>query len=416
MTTIDTKPFGPAARVQAAPATVAAGAKTEQVVAIGYLRAFVTLLVLAHHAVLAYHPYAPPPAASLAVLPAWWQIFPVVDPQRWPGIDLFVIWNDAFFMSLMFLLSGLFVWRSLERKGPRQFLRDRVLRLGLPFAVGALLLGPLAYYPAYLATTTSPSLAGFWQQWMSVGNWASGPVWFLWLLLAFDAAAAGLFVIAPRWPSAFGRLLSGAARRPVVFFGAVLALSAIAYIPLTFAVYAGSWSNWGPFALQTSRLFHYFAYFLIGAAVGHFGFSQGLLARDSNLARRWWLWVVAAVVIFALFVVATIAALMARGDAPLWTLIGSITFVLDCAATSFACLAVFARFAQRSNRVFDSLRDNAFGIYLIHYAIVSWLQYSLLTAALPGAAKGSLVILGALALSWALSAALRRIPAVAQVV
>ena len=28
--------------------------------AIGYLRAFITLLVVAHHSVLAYHPYAPP--------------------------------------------------------------------------------------------------------------------------------------------------------------------------------------------------------------------------------------------------------------------------------------------------------------------------------------------------------------------
>jgi hypothetical protein len=32
--------------------------------AIGYLRAFITVLVLAHHAVLAYHPFAPPVPAS----------------------------------------------------------------------------------------------------------------------------------------------------------------------------------------------------------------------------------------------------------------------------------------------------------------------------------------------------------------
>src|SRR5215467_13007348 len=45
------------------------------------------------------------------------------------------MFNDTFFMALMFLLSGLFVWPSLERKGSARFLRDRTLRLGVPFAV-----------------------------------------------------------------------------------------------------------------------------------------------------------------------------------------------------------------------------------------------------------------------------------------
>jgi hypothetical protein len=62
---------------------------------------------------LAYHPFAPPATASLVTHPRWWQAFPVVDSQRWSGFALFVGFNDAFFMSLMFFLSGLFVWRSL---------------------------------------------------------------------------------------------------------------------------------------------------------------------------------------------------------------------------------------------------------------------------------------------------------------
>jgi hypothetical protein len=63
---------------------------------IGYLRAFITVLVLAHHAVLAYHPFAPPAPASLVTQPRWWQAFPVVDSQRWSGFALFVGFNDVF--------------------------------------------------------------------------------------------------------------------------------------------------------------------------------------------------------------------------------------------------------------------------------------------------------------------------------
>src|SRR5258708_2906768 len=112
-----------AIRVPTREFSVEQSAPREHNFAIGYLRAFITLLVLAHHAVLAYHPYAPMPAASLTANP-WWGAFPVVDSQRWSGFALLVGFNDIFFMSLMFFLSGLFVWNSLQRKGTGDFLRD----------------------------------------------------------------------------------------------------------------------------------------------------------------------------------------------------------------------------------------------------------------------------------------------------
>ena len=84
-------------------------------VPLGYLRTFLTLMVVAHHAVLAYHPYAPPRPKSLGESMIW-GAFPVVDTARWPGIEFFVGFNDTFFMSLMFLISGVFGWSSLERK------------------------------------------------------------------------------------------------------------------------------------------------------------------------------------------------------------------------------------------------------------------------------------------------------------
>ena len=69
-------------------------------------------------------------ATTLVAQPRWWQAFPVVDPQKWTGFSFFVGFNDIFFMSLMFFLSGLFVSRSLERKGVSTFLRDRLLAAG----------------------------------------------------------------------------------------------------------------------------------------------------------------------------------------------------------------------------------------------------------------------------------------------
>ena len=65
--------------------------------------------------------------------------------------------------------------------------------------------------------------------------------------------------------------------------------------------------------------------------------------------------------------------------------------------------------------MFDSLQDNAYGMYLIHYAFVSWLQYALLKAHFPAIAKGAVVFLGTVVLSWGVTAALRRISIFAKV-
>src|SRR5271169_5901557 len=222
--------------------------------AIGYLRAFITLLVLAHHSVLAYHPFPPGRLATLTAQPRWWEAFPVVDPHKWTGWSFFVGFNDIFFMSLMFFLSGLFVQHSLKRKGVGVFLRDRLLRLGLPFLIVAAIIAPLAYYPTYLLTPAHAGIAGYWQQWRALGNWPAGPAWFIWVLLAFDIVAAALFAFAPKVVAWLGRLASGADRRPIVFFGLLVAASAGAYIPLALIFNAFSWSAFGPFTFQTSRL------------------------------------------------------------------------------------------------------------------------------------------------------------------
>ena len=119
--------------------------KGEYNVSIGYLRAFVTLLVVAHHSAIAYATFAPPVAPSLAAQPRWWQAFPIVDPQKWAGASAIVGFNDTFFMALMFLISGLFVWKSIQRKRVAGFLRDRSLRLGIPFVIATAVVAPLAY-------------------------------------------------------------------------------------------------------------------------------------------------------------------------------------------------------------------------------------------------------------------------------
>src|SRR6195256_1556121 len=93
--------------------------------AIDRARSFLTLVVLLHHAVIPY------------------TYFGHTDPKSFFGFDMIVLATDSFFMAMFFLLSGLFVWPSIARKGPANHLWDRLIRLGIPFAICALTIIPI---------------------------------------------------------------------------------------------------------------------------------------------------------------------------------------------------------------------------------------------------------------------------------
>ncbi|HEY4144151.1 acyltransferase [Pinirhizobacter sp.] len=373
----------------------------------GYLRAFITLLVVAHHAVLAYHPYAPAPTAMDAS--SWlWTAFPVVDAHRFAGVDLFVGFNDAFFMALMFLLSGLFTWPSLRRKGAVPYVRSRLLRLGVPFLWAAALVAPLAYYPAYLQGGGA-GVAGFIHAWLGLGAWPAGPAWFLWVLLAFDAIAALVYRLAPNSPDAIGRWLSS--RAPLAFFGVFLVPASIAYLALALMVDPFQWAHAGPFFVQSSRVLLYACYFGVGIVLGATGVAHGMLAEGGRLARRWIGWAAVTPLAYMALVVTFVTVVSNPHPSRGLVVFTDVAFVVSGLVSSFAALAIFLRFATRPVPVLDALSRDAFGIYLLHYPFVTWLQFALLGLAWPGAVKAVLVFVGAVLLSWGAVAGYRRVQA-----
>src|SRR5215471_20370338 len=161
-----------------------------RIISLDRARTFITLLVVLHHSVVNY------------------TYFGSGDKQRWLGFDLVVLFNDSFFMACMFMISGLFVRDSLVHWGAARFAANRALRLGVPYLISILVLMPVAYYPTFLRyhlpDTTDFNFLHFWWRTLTIGPWPSGPVWFLWVLLAFDAIAVLIWAIAPRAIEALG--------------------------------------------------------------------------------------------------------------------------------------------------------------------------------------------------------------------
>ena len=378
-----------------------------RIVALDRARTFITLLVLLHHSVVNY------------------TYFGAGDKMRWLGFDLVVLFNDSFFMACMFLISGLFVHDSLTRKGPAVFLRDRAWRLGIPFLLSIFVLMPLAYYPTFLRYhlpgTTDFNFFHFWWRTLTVGPWPSGPAWFLWVLLALDLIAAAVWSVAPGILKTFGRLIAGLRNRPRTAFIAFLVVSVASYLPLHLAFGDGSWLEPGhyPLPIQTSRILLYPAYFFTGIGIGMISLRAGLLAEDGEFAKRWPVWLGFAAMFYAAILILVYAHhnWVNFNSPPLsWKTAYGLAFSMYSAAMAFTVLAIYLRSAQFSLSLLDAMRPSAYGIYLVHYIFIIWLQYAVYDYSWPAFVKFAIVFTGTLAGSWSLVLALRKIPVVARMI
>jgi len=380
---------------------------TKRIVSFDYIRTTVIILVLLHHAVLAYTTFA-----FLNPTNPIDTFSPVVDSQRWSGFDLIALFNDTYMMSLLFFISGFFVWRSISRKGNRIFLRDRFIRLGIPFVIGVPLLIPLAYFPAQLEVELiyggSTNFFDFWLGMVRSGFGTAGPLWFLWLLLAFNVLVVVLYRIAPHLGGSILSRLSSLFNRPLAFFGVLFGISTVAYLPLVLLFGFDHWTTIGPITFQTSRILLYLAYFLVGTAIGVYGIDRTMFNAKNKFASRGWIGMVVSPVSFFVMLIFLVN--------PTGLIFYGIAFTFTCAAAVLGFIAIFLRFTKQRRGIIDSLSNNSFGIYIIHYVIVIWLQFWLLEIQLPAILKASIVFIGTLILSWGIIAAIRRIPVVARVI
>jgi hypothetical protein len=77
-----------------------------------------------------------------------------------------------------------------------------------------------------------------------------------------------------------------------------------------------------------------------------------------------------------------------------------VSFALAGASSFFFVMAACLRFGAIRSRLFDGLSRNAFGLDLLHYAPLVWLQYALVDVPLSAFAKGMIVFGGTLLLAF----------------
>jgi len=137
------------------------------------------------------------------------------------------------------------------------------------------------------------------------------------------------------------------------------------------------------------------------------------------MAKVSWEWLILAIVPYCLLWVLIFIKREILGDPsplPNWyegTYAACVT--VFSVAIMFLILAYFLRFKQSGWSILDPMQPAAYGMFLVHYPIVLWLQYWMFDFDIPAIAKALIAFVLTVVLSWAATAALRKIPGATRV-
>ncbi len=352
------------------------------------LRAFAIVLVIVLHTSITYMLFAP----------AWWY---VLDPDRSLFFTVVVLLVDVPLMPALFFVAGFFALPSLQRRGAGGFIREKVVRLGIPWAFGVVFLAPLVTYMIYVSRDIPTGYWVFWTRDFWGPMFQQSVYWFLGVLFALFLVLAWVHEASPRVHASEPRVEQP---RPRVFV-AFIALTAAGSALLAPWLGVDDWRPLFPFTVQPARIVFYVGYFALGIYAERRGWF-GAAGFRPDLGPWGWGCVLAGV-----------AYLTVRMSGPMETAAGralaAALFAVFCLAAVIAGIAVFQRWVNGSGRGWRTLAANSFGIYYVHPLILYPLAYLLLDLAVPAIIKATILVLVTLAGSLAVSAlVLKRLPGV----
>ncbi|QIG80262.1 acyltransferase family protein [Stakelama tenebrarum] len=290
----------------------------------------------------------------------------LVSPDRSVTATLIVALIHSFRMPAFFILSGYFGAMLLHRRGASAWLRQRLLRIGVPIVGSLLLFGFAEHFLLSMAQgDMNPAEV--------LADMASRPDflfhrWFLIVLLLLSLALLGVLPLAQHYRSAAAVFVRRLQVRGLIWLPlAALCLASVAAGLFDVAAQALGW----PLFAEYGRKFLYFApFFFAGAACQLHG---RLLVHFLNVTRRQ-IWITA---ILLLCYVASYRGFYGPDFVAAHPYVAlGIGIVRDftAVATGFAVTRLFLawarnRFAAPSQRV-RYVVDGALGIYLSHMLFV----------------------------------------------
>lgn len=315
-------------------------------------------------------------------------------------------------MGFFFLISSYFIPRSYDRKGPRRYLKDRLLSLGLPLLFYVVVFDPLIVYAIKVILwgfegTFWEFLTQLAQNYSSLGV---GPLWFVMALLIFTifyVLGRGLTKHAISQPDS--PLPSNFA---IVSFTLVLGV-------ITFIVRIWLPVGWifAPLGLPISSFPQHISLFALGTVA----YYRKWFLRIPDVMGKLWLGI-SVVLILVVFPIMFVAGGVMEGDVdPFMGGVHWQSFVLAvweqfvCVGLVITLLVWFRNRFNQQGRLAQTMSDGAYTVYLIHAPVLVFVGLSLRGVVLHPLLKFVLISPVAILLCFLIGHYLRRLPLVRRI-
>jgi glucan biosynthesis protein C len=354
-----------------------------------WLRVLATLGVFLFHAINVFGPFD----------------FEISNAQSSDVVMFIQIFFFPWGMALFFLVSGVGSWFALRRRSAGQFTRERTLRLLVPFFTGTILLGPVQLYFSWSHKSQTGVFAGSFLDFLAyrvprVGPKFSGAfgyhMWFLGFLFAFSLLALPLFV----WlkgeagQRAVSRLAGLCERRGAI----LLFILPVAAVRLGLQPFFPGAQDWADF-------FSHGMFFVLGYLL----FCDERFLRA--IRRDWWILLGAGIV----GIVATAAVGMSIESFDLFRPPGTFREYLlwGLIPASGWCWTAFMlfiamRYLDRDSKVLRYGLTANLPFFVVHQPVILAIAYFVVQWEVAIAVKLLVLILGAFAVSIALTELVKR--------
>jgi glucans biosynthesis protein C len=380
---------------QAVP-TEAVRAKAGRLFFVDNVRVFLTIVVILHHLMITY-----------AGTGDWYYREGREDLVSGALGGWFCATNQAYFEGLFLLISAYFVPGSYDRKGAGRFLKDRLIRLGIPLVLYGWVINPLFVWEFFYRDTG----LSFWRYFPGQYSRTSalighGPLWFVEVLLLFS-----LVYVAWRLATR-SRPVQPVVEAPFPTNGAI-ALFALLLGIAGFVVrlaFPMDGYTFGPLNLQFGFFAQYVALFVLGLIAYRRNWLVGLPDKTGRL------WLRIAIALIILWVPLMLLSGAVDGDVSFkgganWQAgLHALWESLMCLSMCIGLIYAFRRHLNQRGKVAGFLVPNAYTAYLIHAPVIAYLALAVRGVMLYPLLKFALVAPAAVLLSFGLGSLIRKAP------
>jgi fucose 4-O-acetylase-like acetyltransferase len=330
-----------------------------------------------------------------------------VDMLTITALSFFNAVTQSYFMGFLFFLAGYFTPSSYDRKGPRQFLRDRLLRLGVPLLVYEFVIHPLPAYPLIKAGVleVEGSFAEMLVDYYTSFHIGSGPLWFVETLLIFSFVYVAYRLLRSDPPASARRDPPGSTALITLATGLGLATFLVRIrLPITWSLQ--------PLNLQLPFFLQYLCMFPLGIVASRNDWLVGMPRATGRL----WLAVAAVLTVVVFPLLFTLGGAL-QGNVQQF--LGGLHWQafayamweqLLGVATIVGLTVLFREHLNRQGPLAQEAAAGSYTVYIIHAPVVILFTVAVRNVRLYPLLKFALAALIVVPLCFALAAALRRLP------